>query len=207
MPDGTWDHLFAVDGAYCAVKHIEDTDYVMFRGSVTFLDWMQDFQNLAIPYDDLILGPVHPGARDGVLKIKSQLDRVTGQNIVAVGHSLGALHAALYAGYKAAEGKNLQALVMFGEPKAGGEKLSDEIKKKTLVYSYVNQDTDGHDIVTDVPFKISDLAPYQHVQDPLIPCRHTPRLDDIWLAFRYHHFGHYCHAFGCGSPQALSLPT
>src|ERR1700744_4494874 len=130
IPDATWDHVLSVNGAYVAVKTVDDTQYVMFRGSVTFLDWVEDFQNLAVPYDDPVLGEVHTGARDGVLMVKNRLDSLLGNKVILVGHSLGALHASIYAGYRISEGKDVQCLVMFGEPKAGSLRLSKLILSK-----------------------------------------------------------------------------
>lgn len=208
VPESAWDHVFPVDGAYVAVKRVGNTDYVMFRGSVTFLDWIEDFQNFAVPYDDPILGPVHPGARLGVLAVLNKINSViySDSRVVVVGHSLGALHAAIFAGYRIASGKSVDSLVMFGEPKAGGPKLSTLIKNHALVYSYKNQDENGHDLVTDVPFSLPSFAPYQHISEPLILVTNPPLEGDVWLAFRYHHFALYARALGSSSTQVLSLP-
>lgn len=206
VPQGTWDHIIPVDGAFCAIKRIDGIDYVMFRGSLTFLDWVQDFKNMALPFADPILGPVHPGFREGVLLVKDLIDALVGDHIVVVGHSLGAGHAALYSGYRVAAGKPVDAIVMFGEPRAGSAQLSKILAAVPLVQSFRNANADGFDKITDVPFQDPPLLPYQHVRDPLTDCRHDPRPLDPWLVMRYHHFFHYCKAFGCGSPQALSLP-
>jgi pimeloyl-ACP methyl ester carboxylesterase len=205
-PAGTWDHDLPVDGAYANIKRVDETDYVMLRGSTTLLDWIEDFEDCALPYNDPVLGDVHPGARQGVLEIKDQIDDLVGPHVVFVGHSLGAMHAALLAGYRAAVGKPVDALVMFGEPRSGGPQLSG-ILANTMVQSYRNADKDGHDIITDVARAIPPLLPYQHVRDPLTDCHNSPRWDDPWLAFRYHHCGHYARAFGCGGTAALSLPV
>lgn len=206
-PPEAWDHVFPVDGAYAAIKSVGDTDYLMFRGSTTFLDWIEDFQDGAIPYTDHDLGPVHPGARSGVLQVKPSIDKTLRRKYVICGHSLGALHAAIYSGYKSVEGNPPQSVILWGEPRSGGPKLHDLVNtSKTYVYSYRNQDTDGHDLVTDVPFDIPEIAPYRHVSDGFIPVTHSPLPDDIWLAFRYHHFGLYARALGATSIQALSLP-
>lgn len=202
IPAGTWDHLIPVDGAYAAIKRMEGTSYVMLRGSLTGIDWVLDFLNFAEPFNDPIIGEVHPGARFGVLEIQPVIDDLVGGDpVIFVGHSLGAMHAAQLAAYRAAAGKRVDGLIMFGEPKPGGTVLS-KILEKTPSQSFRNADKNGHDAVTDVsPFK-----PYQHVKDPLTDCWHSPRQDDLWGPFRYHHFGHYCRAFGCGGTAALSLP-
>lgn len=202
VPAGTWDHLLPIDGAYAAIKRVDGTDYVHLRGSVTGIDWILDFMNFAAPFVDPILGEIHPGARYGVQEIKPIIDDMCGPHVVFVGHSLGAMHAAQLAGYRVAADKPVDGLVMFGEPKPGGAQLS-KILAGTPVQSFRNADKNGHDAVTDA----SPFRPYQHVRDPLTDCWHSPRRDDLWGPFRYHHFGHYCRAFGCGAPQALSLAT
>lgn len=204
-PPGTWDHVIPVDGSYTAIKRIDGVDYVMFRGSTTFLDWIEDFEDCAIPFNDPVLGDVHPGAREGVIVVKDKINSLVGTHVVIVGHSLGAMHAAIYAGYRVARGLPVDALVMFGEPRPGGAKLSS-ILAGIKVQSFRNTNDAGHDIVTDVARSIPPLLPYQHVRDPLTDCRHDPLPGDLWLAFRYHHFGHYARAFGCGGTAALSLP-
>lgn len=213
IPPGTWDHVLPTDGCYTAIKNIDGTDYVMFRGSVTFLDWIEDFQLMAVPFEDEILGPVHPGAREAILAMMPQIDALLGPSVVIVGHSLGAMHAALLAGYRVAARLPVDALIMFGEPRSGGPKLS-EILANTPVQSFRNERPAkpagtpiAHDLVTEFQRALPPDMPYQHVRDPLTPCYHEPRINDLWLLFKWHHFGHYCHAFGCGGVAALSLPT
>ena len=204
IPIGTWDHLIPVDGAYAAIKKIDGIWHVMLRGSTTGIDWVLDFLNFAAPFSDPILGDIHPGARFGVEEIRPIIDDFVGNDpIFFEGHSLGAMHASQLAGYRIAAGKRVDGLIMFGEPKPGGLKLSQILSSIPVVASYRNADKNGHDAVTDV----SPFPPYQHVHDPLTDCWHSPRADDLWGPFRYHHLGHYARAFGCGTPQALSLPT
>lgn len=204
IPVGTWDHIIPVDGCYVAIKRIDGIDYVMFRGSITFRDWVADIQQLALPYLDPLLGPVHPGAQGGLWPVLPLINTLCGPKVVLVGHSLGAMHAALAAGYRLRMGFPVEALIMFGEPRSGGLQLSS-ILSKTNVQSYRNADKDGHDYVTDVPPCRLPSMPYQHVKDPLIDCWHSPNPLELSV-FKYHHFGHYCRAFGCGAPQALALP-
>ena len=212
-PQGTFDHVIPLDGSYTAIKRIDGIDYVMFRGSTTFLDWIEDFDNFAIPYPDPILGDIHPGARLGVLAVKDQIDALIGPNIVIVGHSLGAMHAAIYAGYKTAEGKHPVSLVMFGEPRAGGPQLS-KILSSVHVQSFRNAapanppgSPISHDLVTDVPRALPPDLPYQHIRDPLTDCYREPAADDLWLLFKWHHFRLYAESMGAAGPAVLSLPS
>lgn len=203
-PAGTWDHVIPFDGAYTAIKRIDGIDYVMFRGSTTFKDWIDDFEDCAIPFNDPVLGDVHPGARAGVFPIKDQIRDLVCDKVVIVGHSLGAMHAAILAGYRVAEKLPVDALVMFGEPRPGGPQLS-KLLADVPVQSFRNADKSGHDIVTDVARSLPPLLPYQHVRDPLTDCWRSPDPLDPWLAFRYHHFRLYAEAFGAAGPAVLAL--
>jgi hypothetical protein len=205
VPPNTWDHLLAIDGAYTGIKTIDGVHYVMFRGSATFMDWMDDFSHMAVPYDDFVLGPVHPGFRSGVMAVKTQIDWICGdQNpLVIVGHSLGAGHASLCAGYRLAAGKRVDAVVMFGEPRAGADKLAG-ILAKTTIRSYRNGDANGHDLVTDVPYAIPPVLDYRHPV-PLDSVSESPPANDAWSIFKYHHFFLYAKALGATGPAALSL--
>lgn len=202
-PAGTWDHVIPTDGAYAAIKRIDGIDYVMFRGSTTFLDWIEDFDHFALPFPDTILGEVHSGFRSGVLFVKDKIDALVGDHVVVVGHSLGAGHADLYAGYRIAAKRPVDAVIMFGEPRAGGMKLAS-ILMGVPIRSYRNGDAKGHDLVTDVPFKLPPLLNYMHAET-LIDCCFPPPADDGWGVFRYHHFRLYCGAFGAMGTAALSL--
>lgn len=204
-PTDTWDHLISVDGCWCAIKNIDGINYLMFRGSITFMDWKDDFDDCALEHNDPVLGPVHPGFRDGVLSVKIQLDKLLGTDpVVIVGHSLGAGHTALYAGYRVAAGLPVANIVAFGEPRPGGPKLSDILKDVPLV-SYCNGDANGYDLVTAVPRSLPPILRYQHMRDPLTSCSAAPATNDPWLAFRYHHFSLYCKALGADGPAIRGL--
>ena len=203
--DGAWGDIVPVDGAFAAIKRVDGIAYVMFRGSTTMLDWIEDFQHCAIMYDDPVLGQVHPGARENVLLVKDLLDDLVRDDpIVIVGHSPGAMHAAHYAGYRVDDGKRVDHIVMFGEPRPGGPQLS-AILMDVPVDSFVNQNAEGHDEVTDVPFTIMPDLPYQHVRT-LTPCRRDPQLVDPWGPLRFHHFRLYAESFGAAGPAVLALP-
>ncbi len=206
VPQGCWSYLFPIDGCYAAAKVVDGVTYLMFRGSTTLMDWIEDFEDCALPVNDPVLGDVHPGARAGLMLAKDMINKTVGKGpLVVVGHSLGAMHAALFAGYRAAEGTPAKCLVMFGEPRTGGPRLSQVILKDTMVSSYRNADGNGHDLVTDVARSLPPLLPYQHVQDPLTDICSPPHPLDPWLVFRYHHFALYSGYFGAAGPAVLEL--
>jgi len=170
----------------------------MFRGSTTFLDWVQDFENAALPFPDQHLGAVHNGFRDGVLSVIGWINSLVGDSVVVVGHSLGAGHAALYAGYRVCDGLPVDKIVMFGEPRPGGSKLAS-ILAATPIMSYCNFDRNGHDRVTDVPFNIPFVLTYQHPK-PLTYVSASPKPNDHWGIFCWHHAILYAKAMGSVGP-------
>jgi Lipase (class 3) len=180
-----WDHLIAVDGSWCAIKRIDGIDYMVWRGSTTAVDWLEDFDDAAIPSQDGVLGTVHPGFIIGVRAVLDQVNPLLGGSVVVCGHSLGAGHSILHAGLLAAAGRYPEAVVVFGEPRAGGAKLSG-ILAPVPIRSYCNGDANGHDLVTDVPFAIPLVAPYVHPR-PLLHCSASPPPDDDWGVVAYHH--------------------
>lgn len=206
-PADTWDLVIMSDGGPNGLKVESDgTVGAYIHGSEDVQDWTEDFDHFALAVNHPKLGQVHPGFLAGAMLIKSQIDAFAGKRPVSYyGHSYGAGRAAILAGLRLTEGLPVARVVLFGEPMAGGPKLSD-IVSAVSVESYRNADANGHDVVTDVPFRFMPDNPYQPLKAPRVDCHHSPRADDPWLLFRYHHAGHYCRAFGCGTPQALSLP-
>lgn len=210
VPSDAFDHVILTDGGLNGIKIEPDgTAGVYVHGSENISDWEEDFSHVAAPVDHPALGLVHPGFLAGALLIKPEIDAYVGDRPVAFyGHSYGAGRSAILAGLRLAESRPVARVALFGEPRAGGPVLS-RICGITPVESYRNATPNGgpfdHDLVTDVPFTFPD-APYQSLRAPLTDVWHQPRAGDPWVFFRYHHLGHYARAFGCGTPQALSLP-
>lgn len=184
-----WDHIIAVDGSWSAIKRIDGIDYMVWRGSTTALDWLEDFDDAAIPTQDPVLGTVHPGFVAGVRAVLDQVNGLLGNRVVVCGHSLGAGHSIIHAGFLAAAGRSPEGVVVFGEPRAGAEQLAT-LLSKVPIRSYCNGDADGHDLVTDVPFAIRILAPYMHPR-ALLRCSASPSPDDTWGPLAYHHIQLY----------------
>src|ERR1700688_4527599 len=57
---GDWDHidLGADDGIYWAIKKLDGYDVIVFRGSITLQDWIDDLRAAPIPTR---IGHVHAG--------------------------------------------------------------------------------------------------------------------------------------------------
>jgi len=202
-PVGCWDHIIDLDGCYTGIKKVDGIDYVMFRGSTTFIDWIEDFAHFALPFPDGVLGGVHPGFRLGVLAVKDKIDGLVGDKVVCVGHSLGAGHAQLYAGYRMASGRPVQRIVVFGSPRPGCTVLSN-LLTPIPIDSYRNTDDNGVDLVTKVPFAAPPMINYVQTRN-FIDVKAVPANNDSWLVFKYHHFALYCEAFKAHGTAAQSL--
>lgn len=208
VPAGTWDHVIPNDGCYVCIKKVNGIDYVMFRGSITFMDWIEDISAAALPFPDDKLGWVHNGFRSGLFENIGYVNSLVGSRVVVVGHSLGAGHALLYAGYRILDKLPVEEVFVFGEPRSGGPRLA-AVLSHTPVTSFRNTDKSGHDLVTDVPvsLEVPFLGGIQYVHPkPLTDVSQSPDSDN-WGPFKYHHFSLYCRALGAKGSAALSLPA
>jgi predicted lipase len=185
-PSGFWSNIWATDGAYAALTHSNGYDVVVWRGSVTKLDFLEDFAS-EVPIWDKELGHCAYGFHQGMRQSQPAIDAVIGQNpIIVTGHSLGAAHAALYAAHLIAIGKPLVALTNFGEPRPGFERIRD-LLKNTQVHSYRN----NSDPVTEVPtIGIGNADLYVH-SNKLIPLSVSPPANDPWGPLQDHHIDLY----------------
>lgn len=162
-----WDFLYKNDKVYCGVKHVNGIAVAAFRGSVTTPDWMHDLD--ALPFATLDIGTVHMGFFEGVPEsIPALLPNLKGP-LVITGHSLGAAHAALFAGRLTVMGVPVSRLVLCGSPRPGFSRLAS-ILVPIPKASYKNR----FDPVTCVPLD----PPYMQVC-PFTTVNVEPPLDDF----------------------------
>lgn len=177
------------DGVCAALRRINDTDVVVFRGSVTPQDWWRDFT--AIPHEFTAhpqLGDVHAGFMDGMDDALAHLFPLLRSNVVVCGHSLGAARAALFTGLlHAATVQVAQTLrtVVFGEPRTGCGTFK-ALLAPIPYHSYRNAGFGQHDLVCDVPTE----PPFSHPR-ALIDIYAAPAKDDPWGPLRMHHIALY----------------
>jgi hypothetical protein len=181
----SWDHIdVGMDnGVFWGLKKLPGYDVVVFRGSVTRLDWDRDFRALA---QQTRIGHVHSGFWAGMEKMWAECRPLLTQPIIVCGHSLGAARAAILTGLMVADGAPPIARVVFGEPKPG---LLDfaRLIKDVPGRSYRNGDSIDHDLVTDVPLS---RPPSQFVHPtPIIPVTDRPSLAQFVedAMFAWHH--------------------
>ena len=191
------------DQIYWAIKlSASGVPIVVYRGSKLLVDWERDFE--AVPYqeNDLHLGLVHGGMYKGVPKSCSEAAKILGNEpYILAGHSLGAGRAAQAAGIGVATGRPPLALILFGEPRAGGDRLVS-VLSSIPVRSYRNGGEILHDPVTDLP--PSAPIPFRHAGGaarPLIDVHELPSGADVLVPTAYHSFSLYEKAIARLSPM------
>lgn len=183
-----WFDGSTTDGVVCGVKASQDCTVIAFRGSTTAQDWARDF--FAVPHSPVEhpqLGTLHAGFALGMDKTYEALAPFLHDNVVVTGHSLAAARAMIFAGLMQVSGITPKAVVVFGEPKPGYQKLSD-VLAPVMTRSYKNCD----DVVTHVPFTLLDLR-YCHPK-PLLQVDVPPSADDPWGVLGAHHCENYLQA-------------
>ena len=187
-PLTAWD-LYREDQVCWGVTKVDDLWYLVFRGSVTALDWERDFEALAV-YDPVLDAHVHPGfARDIQGIVQQAVDFIGGQPMAITGHSLGAARSAIAAAHAIKAGTPPIARVAFGEPRPGFMDLAQLISQVPN-YNFVNCDANGYDRVTGVPFTLPEE--WYVAGSPQIDVTASPAADDEWgPLFSYHHIQLY----------------
>lgn len=186
------------DGVCWAIKRLPGYDLVIFRGSVTTLDWVRDCRALSC---NTKVGHVHIGFYAGMEHVWGDLRPLISQPCIVAGHSLGAARAAVLTALMVEAGAPPVARVAFGEPKPG---LLDFAKIVETVpgRSYRNGDNLHHDLICDVPFSFPPLQ-YMH-PTPIVPVLSKPSgsFFERYGAFAYHHIELYQAALNPALAQA-----
>jgi hypothetical protein len=152
-----WDHFDpgAIDDEVCwALKHLDGFDVVVFRGSITALDWWLDLEFEPI---ETRIGTVHSGFFTGMEQMWSEVKPMLKQPVMITGHSLGAARADMLCGLMAADKAPVAHSAVFGEPRPGLSDFAHTLSKIDRV-AYCNGDKHGHDRVCDVPLRLQQIA-------------------------------------------------
>jgi hypothetical protein len=186
------------DGVCWGIKRLPGCDVVIFRGSITTLDWVRDLRALA---SKTKVGHVHVGFYAGMEHVWSDLRPLVNQPCIVAGHSLGAARAAVLTALMVVDGAPPAARVVFGEPKPGMLDFA-RIVGTVPGRSYRNGDSLHHDLVCDVPFSFPPLQ-YMH-PTPIVPVLSKPSesLFERFGVFAYHDIDLYQAALSQASAQA-----
>ena len=157
-----------------------------FRGSLTALDWFDDFE--AIPVAVPLVGTVHEGFWFGVSDIFEQVGLNAGDKVIITGHSLGCAHAALFARLCLLRGILVEQLYLFAPPRIGYQDFYDGLRNVKDLKAWHNTSELIGDPVPGVPIVLPD-EPW--CQFPLIKICVPP--DGIAAAFpmRWHNIALY----------------
>jgi len=193
-PAIAWDHFdsgASDDDVYWAVKIVNGVSVVVFRGSTTAEDWERDAETAF--WVDRDLGEVHLGFLQGMKDVWQEVGPTLKAGAwVSSGHSLGAARAQILAALGVVAACPPAAVVVLGEPRPCFAKMAG-ILAAYPNRSYRNRDSDGHDLVTDLPPYLPPAFPYVHggYSRPLIDISQSPSDPNDWSPFRYHHMPPY----------------
>lgn len=158
---GSWRLQGYFFGVYLSIRDGNDHTLVALRGSTTLADWFRDLLAVHTLHNDPHLGPLHAGFAFGMESVASMILSEVNGPVVVAGHSLGGAEASILGGYMTLAGRPPSQIVTFGQPRPGFAKLGEVLKDVRQV-SYRNGDDDHHDYITDVPYHIPFLFPYEH---------------------------------------------
>lgn len=180
------------DDSICyGIRRVDGIDYVIFRGSLSIIDWVRDGDWWSKPTTDPRLGEVWPGFVAGMSDAWNEIQRHIGAKVVVGGHSLGAARASVLAGYMLVDGCKPLARVCFGEPNTGLPKFCSFVSQLPG-RTYRNFGDAGHDHVTDVPYNVPRVFPYgkpaTKINVTAVPS--GPIIDELGF-FSWHHIQLY----------------
>ena len=144
--DQGWDHYWSTDDVVCAHRAFSDCDALVFRGSVTFEDWVRDAD--ALPVSDPEVGLVHHGFLAGLDDLLAQALPAMQSPIVLTGHSLGGARARIAAGKLIARHRLVAQVITFGSPKPGYFNLANILQRSSCAHSSYRH---ASDVVPDLP--------------------------------------------------------
>lgn len=158
-----WDQVIAGqadDEIFIGIAHLIDTKIIVFRGSLTPLDWFRDIEGE--PFDHPVLGPIEEGFGKGIDYAAERLLPILDTEFVLTGHSLGAAHATLVGALLSVAGKKPKSVCLLGAPKPGYAQLGKNFDCSTI-QSYKNR----YDPVCDLPVTFPAF-PYVSIVQPIL---------------------------------------
>lgn len=131
--------------------------FVAFRGSSSLKDWITDCEIFRAPYAE---GEVHRGFLRAITSVRVKVAlALLGRNkpVVVTGHSLGGALAMLFADWMTREGRHIDAVYTFGQPRVGNGKFAAAYdgRLREATFRFIN----AQDAVPRLP---GWLAGYRH---------------------------------------------
>lgn len=188
-PNFKWDKLW--DGASSGGIYVGLIGNVLcFRGSVTLEDWFRDLKAEAII--DPVLGGLHAGFAEGLKEFFAEVIQLLHRDTIVCGHSLGAARAIIFSAMMMTANLSPKAVIVFGCPRPGFNKLAGIMNKHECARAYKNR----YDLVTDLPRALLGL-PFMNALGS-IPLNVYPPSEDYGL-FADHH----PELYAAGTPETV----
>ncbi len=189
--------LWNFGGTVAALRRRADCDVIVFRGSLSVVDWMRDVE--AVPVWDPRIGFVHGGFLCGVNDVFIAAALNVGRKVVVTGHSLGGARARIFAALCAYHNSPVAQCTVFGSPRPGFANLRRVLEKSgTPLASYRNR----NDPVPIVPF-LGGL--YEHT-DQWQAVDSAPAAGDL-EPLRDHHMARYIDGLARLQPAPLAAAS
>lgn len=162
--------MFTTNGVDWRVRRKDGLLYWDFEGTKDLKGWLSNFQALARKHvEHALLGPLHPGFDCGMDQVVDAfIPHREGKQepIIIAGHSRGAAHATLAAALLSMRGVAPAAVLCWGCPRPGMQKLRSILSGTPGVKRSFQNKAPGApmDPVTSVP---AWLWPFEQYVDPL----------------------------------------
>lgn len=140
-------------GTVAALARVDGCRVVVFRGSLTLLDWLRDAE--AAPLLDYQLGFVHAGFMVGVRDVMVALSLIGNADgpLVITGHSLGGARARLLAALLVVNGVKVAQCTVFGSPRPAFANVRRVLEKSGVALaSYRNRNDPVPIVPTILPW-------------------------------------------------------
>lgn len=181
---GDFDHVSDPEqdqGICWGLKHFDDVDVLLFRGSITKEDWFRNIlSEMGRSFSVLGLGDLPYGFSMGLDAAMAVWKPMVKAPLIIGGHSLGGARAKESAGMAVQSYVDVKRIVTCGCPRAGTKILSDKIDGIPH-NDYRNLDDPVWDVPTDPPWNLSRN---------LVSLSEPPNPGDISI-FRDHHIELY----------------
>lgn len=155
--DSQWGVVFREEstfGIHACLKDMGETILLVFRGSITPEDWLDDAISETTVTKNRYpqLGEIPLGFGRGMVRFMGLVGPYLKMPLIVAGHSLGAARAAIFTGMAVSSGLQVNKLVMCGCPRPGKLDLKNELKDIQKI-NFRNGNDFICNLPTDPPFE------------------------------------------------------